>query len=815
MKQLIIALSITLSFTIPALAETGNASGNSADPVYEAEIYEFAPYFGEPHQALKITEQDSVATRFKTSEPFLSVAVSCPSYSNNVGNLRLSLFRWTETLEKTEKTEPILRQTFVNFRDNALLGLRASSESPLPAGEYLLVLDSATEMVGVWTHEQNPCNVQCFFNGKPMAQTVQICWSYQRLLSFPFRGTWENYKRAAAPATCPPEPKLNADDPVVKYDVQPDVFAATDDLGRTLPDQSAVGPVRPGKQVGIFYWTWHENEHINFPRVYNNTQIIRDNPGIEDRPDDPAWGEMRRPHHWDKPLLDYYITTDKWVLRKHAQALANAQIDVAIFDCTNGTRTWMDSTWALLETWSQARKDGVNTPKIAFMLPFWDQNYNAVDLRQLYRDIYRDGKYQELWFYWQGKPLIYGIPDSVDQKIAQTSGEEKEEWETIRRFFAFRPGQPGYTCGPQRPDNWSWLEVYPQNGYGKRADGTFDMVCVGVAQNHSENKRDGSSGLASMNDRDVFGRAWQVGKEQDPRPDAFKYGLNFEQQWSRAYQLDPQFVFVTGWNEWIAWRLPSWEGQVNAYPDEYDQRFSRDVEPCDGELRDSYYNQLVAKVRQFKGVRPVPKFGKSVTIPFDSKSDASSDPWKSVEPAFRDYRGDTVDRNAEGCGGVVYTDNSGRNDIVLSKVARDDKYIYFMVETRDALTLCSDRNWMQLYISVTDDSNAPSWYGFEYLVNRKSPGEKAVLEKSSGGWDWKRAADVDYRISGNRLELRIERSALGLTSNKPIMLKFKWVDNGFRPENEDAKSLPPDILDFYKYGDAAPDGRFSFQIREE
>ena len=30
-----------------------------------------------------------------------------------------------------------------------------------------------------------------------------------------------------------------------------------------------------------------------------------------------------------------------------------------------------------------------------------------------------------------------------------------------------------------------------------------------------------------------------------------------------------------------------------------------------------------------------------------------------------------------------------------------------------------------------------------------------------------------------------------------------------------AEKLRTDILDFYKYGDAAPDGRFSFQIREE
>jgi hypothetical protein len=136
-----------------------------------------------------------------------------------------------------------------------------------------------------------------------------------------------------------------------------------------------------------------------------------------------------------------------------------------------------------------------------------------------------------------------------------------------------------------------------------------------------------------------------------------------------------------------------------------------------------------------------------------------------------------------------------------------------MVETHDALTPCSDKNWMQLYISVTDDSNTPSWYGFEYVVNRTSPGEKAVLERSKGGWNWERVADVDYRVSGNRLELRIERSALGLTANKPISLRFKWVDNGFRSETEE--STQSDILDFYKYGDAAPDGRFSFQIREE
>ena len=97
MKHSILTLYTTLIVSILSLT-TLASSAFAAEPLYEAEIYEFAPYFGEPHQALKITEKDSVATRFKTSEPFLSVLVSCPSYSNNVGNLRLSLFRWTETL---------------------------------------------------------------------------------------------------------------------------------------------------------------------------------------------------------------------------------------------------------------------------------------------------------------------------------------------------------------------------------------------------------------------------------------------------------------------------------------------------------------------------------------------------------------------------------------------------------------------------------------------------------------------------------------------------------------------------------------------
>ena len=51
-----------------------------------------------------------------------------------------------------------------------------------------------------------------------------------------------------------------------------------------------------------------------------------------------------------------------------------------------------------MKTWSQASKDGVKVPKIGFMLPFGPLPHSLVSLRQLYRDVYKPGRYQDLWF---------------------------------------------------------------------------------------------------------------------------------------------------------------------------------------------------------------------------------------------------------------------------------------------------------------------------------------------------------------------------------------------------------------------------------
>jgi len=96
------------------------------------------------------------------------------------------------------------------------------------------------------------------------------------------------------------------------------------------------------------------------------------------------------------------------------------------------------------------------------------------------------------------------------------------------------------------------------------------------------------------------GRSFHDGRVDD-RPQAYKYGLNFEEQWRRALELDPEVVFITGWNEWIAMQLNKTEGPA-IFCDQFNLEFSRDVEMMKGGYGDNYYMQMAGNIRRFKGI---------------------------------------------------------------------------------------------------------------------------------------------------------------------------------------------------------------------
>ena len=578
-----------------------------------------------------------------------------------------------------------------------------------------------------------------------------------------------------------------------------DQWSLTDALGRQARGHDKAGERKDDRFVGMFYWTWHQGNDDNGGRentnleVKNITEVLREHPEAIKEYYHPAWGEKgKRPDifYWDEPVFGYYQTTDPWVLRKHAEMLADAGIDCVFFDCTNGTLTWESSFRQLLKTWDQAQKDGVNVPKIAFMLPFFPGDYSNTSLRNLYETLYSKGEYRNLWFYWKGKPLIMAYPDALS-----TSGTDKK----IRDFFTFRPGQPDYVCGPEPgSDQWGWLEIYPTHGY--RPDPKTDrpeQCVVGIAQN----ARSLSGGhCCAFNLPGTYGRSYSGRKGFDPREDAYLYGWNFQEQWDRAIdEICPEMVFVTGWNEWTSgmWTKEHGWSDPLSFVDQFDRDHSRDIEPTRGwgDKGDVYYQQLVDNVRRFKGMDAPQPASAPKTIRLGQKGE-----WDNVTPEYKAYRGNAFHRDHAGRYNMYYTDTSGRNDIVGAKVAHDSDNIYFRVETASALTPAGDPNWMMLFIDIDRDKST-GWNGYDFIVNRTSPTTESVTVErcTSGSWDWTKAGDGRYAVTGNVLEIAIPKTLLGVGDAPDI--EFKWNDN---------MQKPGDIMDFYISGDTAPGGRFNY-----
>jgi len=572
--------------------------------------------------------------------------------------------------------------------------------------------------------------------------------------------------------------------------VNSDHWAFTDALGRKVIGPDQAGPKKKDKTIAMFYWTWHQGNDDTTYQVKNITDIVRQYPEAMKDYNHPAWGSKKPGFFfWEQPLFGYYKTTDPWVLRKHAEMLADAGVDVVFFDCTNGSLTWKDSYEALFKTWDQAQKDGVNVPKIAFMLPFGPVSNSAVSLRQLYKDVYQPGRYKNLWFMWKGKPGIMAYPDNLEK-----SGTDQE----IANFFTFRPGQPDYVDGPKRKDQWAWLENYPQHGYAPLANGKFEQVAVGVAQNAGPST---NGHCSAFNLPGTYGRNFSMRNGFDPRVDGYLYGWNFQEQWDRAFELDPELVFITGWNEFTAGQwLPehNWTGDPFSFVDQYDWNHSRDIEPNKGwgDKGDVYYQQLIDNVRKFKGMEQLAKVSAPKTIHLGKAAE-----WDNVLPEYKHYAGNTMHRDHRGRYSEYYTNSTGRNDIVEAKVARDANHIFFYVKTAEKLSPSTDRNWMMLFIDADRDKNT-GWNGYEYMINRQNPkGGKVIVERNIGGhWEWEVIGEMPYTVKNDRLEIAVSRQLLGIKATA-IDMEFKWNDNMQEIGN---------IMDFYVNGDSAPGGRFNF-----
>jgi hypothetical protein len=397
--------------------------------------------------------------------------------------------------------------------------------------------------------------------------------------------------------------------------------------------------------------------------------------------------------------------------------------------------------------------------------------------RELFRDLYEKNLFPDLWFRWQGKPLLICDPKEAPELAA---------------FFTLRRAHWPFTMvNTQRA--WHWEATYPQPfGFDDDPEKP-EQVNVSVAQNlHAATGK-----VVNMSTRTGRGRSFHAGA-QHLAPGSVDHGRNFAEQWRRAYELDPPFVMVTGWNEWTAGRFSRPNLPV-VFVDQFDQEFSRDIEPVRGLHGDHYYWQLVAGVRRYKGAPPLP--APAAPHPIDLAAGAAA--WAGAGREFSDPAFDNDHRDF-GRGERRYLNRSGRNDLTLAQVAHDAGTVFFRVETRAPLTPSSDPNWMWLLLD-TDADASTGWSGYDFIVNRSIDGRETWLERNTdGGWNWKRVAKIAFTVRGHELTLAIPRATFGLPTSGAFTLDFKWWDHAQKPG---------DILDTYLSGDAAPDARFNFRYR--
>lgn len=576
----------------------------------------------------------------------------------------------------------------------------------------------------------------------------------------------------------------------------PSTWAAADDLGRHLSSYSDLQKENTGDRfVGVFFWDWHV-DFAKYTRPANLSEIIKKNPEAKNDYQHSAWQGQTGYFFWNEPIYGYYSSDDTYVIRKQAELLADAGVDVIIFDCTNGDFLWEAAYPVIFETFEQAREEGVNTPQIAFMLNFAPEPTTGSMLKRLYQDLYSQKKYQDLWFYWKGKPLIMAYPDA----LSDTEAVDRE----IRDFFSFKPMEASYVQSAESSESrWGWLSVYPQGKYGPvTEDGRPEQMTVSVAQNAT------SSGyLTAMNGEDVRGRTYTSKTGNTSTEEDLLRGTNFQEQWDRVIEADPEFVFVTGWNEWVALRQVDFQGVRNGFADEFNDEFSRDIEPSRGMLKDYYYLQLCENIRRYKGVTKTQLPEKSqYWASIDIGGDISQ--WDSLA-AYYHYTNSTYQRRRSGYLGTRYKNDAVRNDVVTAKVAYDDTNIYFYVETAETLTSYSDNAWMRLFLDTDFTDAGSNWEGFEYVINRVNPTEdKCILEKAAvsdgseayKGWVWETIGEVDYTVRDNILQIAVPRAMLGMADSAPVF-HFKWSDD---------MQTDGDIMDFYQYGEAAPGSRFTF-----
>lgn len=565
------------------------------------------------------------------------------------------------------------------------------------------------------------------------------------------------------------------------YAQSANLLVAVDAFGRT------VAPVLGDKQnreVGIFYWLWHGFHQQE--GIFDNTKLLAEY-GIQkvlttSFPESPAGAS----HYWGEPLYGYYNSRDEYVLRKHMELLAYAGVDYIVFDATN-TLIYNAVTRKLFAIIKELRAEGVDAPQVAY----FTHTRSLDTVRQLYRDVYSKPEYQDVFYrYSDGKPLLiaYQTPaaDIARQQLQNpsTSYNPAPLSNEILEYFHFRtPSWVGTDPAGTPADGWPWCEwVYPQPVY-------TNVMSVTVASHHGYPFSHWYKwGITN------WGRGYSFTDNKNSEQRALQ-GTFFQDQWDTAFEKQPEYVFVGGWNEWFIGKSGS-EGDYYFW-DNFTMQYSRDIEMMKGGYNDAFLIQLAKNTRAYTKNNPPA----GIKNPY-TKIDITGNPaqWEGVQAVYRHIGQKSYGRNFAGANpSLRYETPAPVNAVQSVTVAMDKERVFFRIQCEKNVSAPGAQNWLNLFIG-TGTPSRKGWEGYEFVLNRSVAGGKTRVESLAAGFTAKTIGQGDIQISGSVVQISVPRSLLGLSATSQFYFKVA-----------DSVQNPSDIMDYYVTGRSTPMGRFSYQ----
>ncbi|MGQ8336255.1 hypothetical protein ACUNWD_06855 [Sunxiuqinia sp. A32] len=581
-----------------------------------------------------------------------------------------------------------------------------------------------------------------------------------------------------------PDPNTEVDPPLDEeggpVSAMGDFLVATDDLGRSLPSFEEVGDEKKDRFIGLFYWLWHTPIRYDRSEDFNVTEELQKNPTRT------QW--LFADYYWAEPELGYYSSLDEFVMRKHLALFSLVGIDFLYLDFTNAIINNPELR-SFLKVMKEMEADGYNLPKI---VPFFNHDPQP-KIEEFYTDFYLNPEYRKHMFYYEGKPLVLS-PE-----------KHKTNWQ-INNSFTWRAMWATFEANSENEGKWRFFDQVPMSP--AFWNGRLEQIVVAPSFGGPiwDVPQYGSKSSTTSH-TPTYNQYWLT-------EDTGK-GLFFEEQWNEAHRIGAKILCITGWNEWKAgaWYCSPELAAANFpmqnrilkegesyFVDEFNEEFNRDLEPQLGGYTDNYFYQMAANIRLYKGMKPMPE----VSEPKKVSIDGLFDEWSDVSPIFQDFKNDTKSRGAQSVfSHIYYSNNTGRNDIIESRVTYDSEFVYFYVKTANQLTSYEDKNWMLLYID-SDRDKSTGWEGYDYVINLDSESStKTSLHKRENN-SWKKIADCNYSYAGNELEVAIPLSLI--KQNDEPDLYFHWIDNIQEID---------DIHEFFVNGDSAPERRYNYYYKSK